>query len=401
MDKYIKWHKLKQNFNNEYLVKPEDILEKRLNEKIRITPGMSVAITAGSRGIDRIDKVLLCLVKWLLKKGARPFIVPAMGSHGGADAQGQLNVLKGLNITEEFLGVPVVSSMETVLIDSLELLVGGKKVEIPVLMDKNAFKADKVIAVNRIKPHTSFSGEIESGIMKMLAVGLGKRDQADNIHKYGIVGLRDFIVPISRRIIDTGKILMGIGIVENAFDMIYQIDVFLPSEIYDGERNLLKLAKKLMPKLPSDNIDVLVVEKIGKNISGTGMDTNIIGRLYIPGEKEFEKPKIKNIIVTDLTKETGGNAYGMGLADFITEELFNKIDFASTYMNAITSTFLERAKVPLIAKDEEDAFLMALTRSKISDLQKARVVKIENTLRLSEVLVSGNILNEYKQGVSL
>lgn len=398
MDGYVKWHRLEQSFNDNYLPEPEEFMVNLLDRKISVQPGMSVAITGGSRGIDRIDNLVYSVVKWLSSKGARPFIVPAMGSHGGACARGQLDVLKSLNITEEFLGVPVVSSMETVLVDTLEFWSGNDKIKIPVLVDKNAFMADGIIAINRIKPHTSFSGDIESGIMKMLAVGLGKREQADNIHKYGVRGLKEFIIPIARRILATGKVMGGIGVVENAYDKIFKVDVFTPREILQGEMELLKLAKKLMPRLPSDDIDVLVVEKIGKNISGTGMDTNIIGRLYIPGEEEPSKPAIKNIIVTDLTDETGGNAYGMGLADFITEKLYKKIDFNSTYMNAITSTFLERAKIPLIAADGGEAFTMALKRSGIIDANLVRAVKIENTLNLKDVFVTENILTEYGDG---
>ena len=266
--------------------------------------------------------------------------------------------------------------------------------DLPVVIDKNAFEADGIIVVNRVKPHTSFHANIESGMMKMIVIGLGKRVQAERIHSFGTKGLKEYIVPVARRVLETGKVLAGIGIVENAYSKVHEIRAFLPDDMEYGDRMLLEKARDLMPRLPMDKIDVLVVENIGKNISGTGMDTKVIGRLKIHGEPEPEKPSIGRIVVLGLTLETRGNAYGIGLADFTTKKVVESIDYTATYANAMASTFTERVKIPVIAEDEEQAFEMAVKACGVKDQEKVRAVRIKNTLELEDIWVSPCLYDE-------
>lgn len=382
--------RIRQKFSSKCVNDVEgEVLSQLDRLELKIKPGSRIAITAGSRGISRIPLIIRTVVRWVRDMGGEPFIVPAMGSHGGSTAAGQAEVLKKLGITPEYAGAPIVSSMKVVQVGKLE---DG----IEVCMDENAFSADGVIVVNRVKPHTSFHGEIESGMMKMMAVGLGKAIQAKKLHSLGPSGLRDHIVPAAKSIMSTGKIMAAIGIVENAYGGAAEIRGFLPEDIECGEKELLKLARKHMPSLPVEDIDILIVEQMGKNISGTGMDTNVVGRLRIPGIPEPEKPRIKRIIVLDLTPETGGNALGMGLADITVRALADKIDFEATYANVLTTTFLERGKIPVIAKDEEQALEYALRSCNITEPEAARIVKIKNTLELEEMLVSRNVFEELK-----
>jgi len=271
--KDIKWIKIKQKFNNEYIIDLEDVIFKEIESlNLSIKKGARIAITAGSRGIDRIPVVLGAVISKVKQLGGEPFLIPSMGSHGGATAEGQVKILKELGITPEAVGAPILSSMEVVQVDNVDI----GEVNLPVVVDKNAYEADGIIVVNRVKPHTSFSADIESGIMKMMVVGMGKKVQAENIHRFGTKGLREYLVPIARKVLETGKIIAGIGIVENSYDKIFKIKAFESQDIEEGEKALLKASRDLMPKLPVDKLDILIVENIGKNISGTGMDTNII-----------------------------------------------------------------------------------------------------------------------------
>lgn len=393
----IQMHKIKQKFDSGYLEDIEGTVKQEISKlNLQIKKGQRIAITAGSRGIDRIPSILRAVAAKVKEMGGEPFLIPAMGSHGGATAEGQKKILEELGITPEFVGAPVLSSMEIVKVGTFSPPVSAdcRPVEIAVVMDKNAYEADGIIVVNRVKPHTSFHSDVESGMMKMIAVGMGKKVQAENIHSFGTKGLREYIVPIARKVIETGKIIAGIGIVENSYDRVLEIRAFLPEDIEQGEKDLLQKARKSMPGLPVDQLDMLIVEKLGKNISGTGMDTNIIGRLKIHGEPETGKPTIGRIIVLDLTPETKGNAYGIGLADFTTKALVEKIDYKATYTNAITSTFTERVKIPVIAENEQEAFEMAVKACGIKDLDTIRAIRIKNTLELEEIWVSPAIYGE-------
>jgi hypothetical protein len=346
----------------------------------RVKPGMSIAITAGSRGIDRIVEVLAALVAWLKEHQAKPFLVPAMGSHGGATAEGQLALLASLGITEAAIGAPIRSAMETALLGEVDGL--------PVHLDRFAAQADGIVVVNRIKPHTSFHGPCESGLVKMLAVGLGKREGAEAVHKRGPRALRSTVPRMAEFILAKAPVLFGLALLEGAYDRLARIEAVPAEAMQSREPGLLAKAKARMPGLPFPEIDVLVVDRIGKEISGTGMDTNVIGRINIAGEAEPNLPRIHRIVALDLSPQTGGSAYGIGLADLTTERLVRKMDPALVRENALASTFLERAKLPLAFGSDREAIAAALACSWCEDAAKARLVRIQDTLHLAEMMAS-------------
>jgi len=375
-----------------------DDVESTVSEEIEasnieIKKGSKIAIAIGSRGISNLPEIVGAVVSSIRDMGAEPFLVPAMGSHGGATADGQREVLASLGVTEKSVVAPIMSSMAVSEIPS-----GRMKTKI--YMDKYAWESDGVILVNRIKPHTDFHGLYESGLVKMSVIGLGKHTQALEIHRYGVEGLRDLTPECARKVFDTGKIILGLAVVENAFDETSIIRALRPEEILKKEPELLKYARKNMPRLPVNNIDVLIVDSLGKDISGTGLDPNIIGRMKIRGEVEPIMPKIKNIIVTDITEASHGNAVGVGFADVITRKLFENINFSSTYENVVTSTFLERAKIPIVADNVKKAFEIAYRASGPIKDGKERVVRIKNTLDLAQVYVSHAIYDDIKDKVT-
>jgi len=387
--------KVRQYFKREYIEDVEDrVRGEILKLGISIKPGSEIAIAVGSRGIRNIDRIVKATVEVVKEMGGKPFIVPAMGSHGGATAEGQKELLEGYGIREEFIGAPIKSSMEVVELPS-DGLVNR------VFMDKIAYSADGTIVINRIKPHTDFHGDIESGLLKMCVIGLGKHKQAIEIHRFGTYGLRHLIPLTAERIIKYGNIIFGIAIVENAYDETMIIEGVRPEEFEETDKRLLKIARENMPSLPVDNLDLLIIDQMGKDISGAGMDTNIIGRIYIDGEPEPEKPKITRIVVTDLTEKTHGNAIGIGLADFTTRKLFEKIDFNATYQNAVTSTFVLRGKIPIIAEDSRTAIEWALRTCGPIEIENAKIIRIKDTLSLSEMYVSRSILDEIKHRVEV
>lgn len=354
---------------------------------LHIAPGSSVAIATGSRGVAGAAEIVRATVDFLESKGARPFIIPAMGSHGGGTPEGQEEILASYGITAGLMGAEVRSSLEVVEITAPHL-------ENKVFMDKLAWESDGVILVNRIKPHTDFRGRWESGLVKMAVIGLGKHRLAQEVHSYGIHGLRDLIMPTARKIFETGRVLAGIGVVENAHDEPMVIEAIPANDIIDREPALLKVARENMPALPLDTIDVLVVDTMGKDISGVGIDTNIIGRMYIRGEEEPDRPAISSIIVSDLTPASHGNAIGMGLADIITRRMADKIDSAATYANSITSSFLDRAKMPLVAETDLNALSIGLRSAGCRAIDSAKVIRIRSTLALEHLLVSQAVLDE-------
>jgi hypothetical protein len=352
-------------------------------------PGASIAVAAGSRGVANIASIVKVTVDFLRDAGATPFVVPAMGSHGGATAKGQAELLASYGITEPAMGCPVRATMEVV-----ELPNDGLKTKL--FMDRFAWESDGVVVVNRIKPHTDFHGDFESGLVKMMVIGLGKERQAFEMHGFGIHGLRDLVPQAAKRLLTMGKILAGIGIVENAYDETTIIEAIPSANIWTREPQLLALAKQNMPCLPVDDLDVLIVDRFGKNISGTGMDTNIIGRTHIFGEPEPESPRIKMIVVTDLTDESHGNATGMGFADIVTRRLYRKIDFPVTYKNVVTAGFPDRAKLPMVMETDREALDLALRGAGCRDISRARVARIRDTLHLGEVLVSDAVRDELR-----
>ncbi|MGQ9648654.1 MAG: DUF362 domain-containing protein [Phycisphaerae bacterium] len=356
---------------------------------VDLQPGSRIAIAVGSRGIAELERFVRAVVHWVRQCGAEPFIVPAMGSHGGATAEGQRAVLAGYGVTEENLGCPVRSSMEVI-----ELPQGDLPTR--VFLDRHAASADGTILINRVKMHTSFRGRYESGLMKMIAIGLGKYAQAQALHRLGIDGLREMMPRVAGRILTHGNILLGLAIVENAYDQPMLVRAIRAPDIPVEEPALLDLARANMPALPLDQLDVLIVDQIGKDISGLGMDPNVIGRLKIRGQPEPRSPDIRVITIHDLSAASHGNAIGMGLADIATRRLFNKIDFKSTYANVLTTTFLERAKIPIIAETDREAVRMASQACAVSSPDEIRLIRIRNTLRLDELQVSSAVLNQIR-----
>ncbi|MFH1480306.1 MAG: lactate racemase domain-containing protein, partial [Pseudomonadota bacterium] len=344
--------------------------------------------TAGSRGVANMALILRHLVRILTELGARPFLFPAMGSHGGGTAEGQLEVLRSLGITEESMGAPLISSMEVVEI-------GRSSFGFPVLVDRNAAEADGIVVVNRIKPHTEFEGPIESGLMKMMAIGMGKHRGCFEVHKQTVhYGYRKVIPEIGSVILEKLPVLFGVGIVENIYDATAIIKAVLPPQFLSEEKRLLAEAKRLMARLPFNKLDILIVDEMGKNISGTGIDSNVIGRIMFIGEKEPEYPQITRIAVLDLTEASHGNAVGIGLADYTTARLVGKIDQKATATNAITAMSPEKARIPIALATDKEAVEAALTTIGAVAPEKARVVHIKNTLEIFELDISEALLRE-------
>ncbi|HUV08603.1 MAG TPA: DUF2088 domain-containing protein [Spirochaetia bacterium] len=348
-----------------------------------------IAVAVGSRGIADILSIVKSVVREVEARGASPFVIPAMGSHGGATPEGQRRVLAAYGITEKTLGVSIRSSMEVV-----ELPRGDAPCRI--YADRTAWEADGIIIINRIKSHTDFYGTYESGLVKMCVVGLGKHRQALEIHGYGTRGLREYVPACAREVLTHRKIVLGIGIVENAYHETALIKAIKPEKIFDEERHLLELSQEMSGKLPVKLIDILVVDEFGKDISGTGLDTKVIGRLRIENEAEPLWPRIKQILLCDLTDESHGNALGIGLADVVTRKVQSKIDLQATNENVVTSTFIERGRIPIVAENAQKGFEYALRFCRASDPACLRVVRIKNTLRLDELYVSEPILRELR-----
>jgi hypothetical protein len=381
-------HRIRQRFDRARLDNPRGELRSQLallDGLIR--PRARIAIAAGSRGIDNLATVVRDVSDYVKTRGAEPFVVPAMGSHGGATADGQLAILQSYGISEATIGAPVRSSM-----DVIELPRGDSSCRL--FMDRHVHESDGAILINRIKPHTDFHGRYESGLMKMALIGLGKLEGARAVHDFGVYGLRELIAPGANRVLATGKILAGIGLVENAFHQTLRVEVLKADAIALEEPRLLELAKRHMPRLPVHEVDVLVVDRMGKDISGVGIDPNITGRVGVNGQHDETAPRVGAMVVCELTEGTHGNAIGVGLADVITHRLFAGIDYESTYANVITSSFLERGKIPIVADTDRHAFEIALRSCGYVEAGRERIVRILDTLHLEDVYVSRAILGE-------
>jgi hypothetical protein len=387
--------RIKQKFNTiPGIVNIEKEVKRQIaiaNVMSTIKAGDKIAITAGSRGIANMDRIIRSIVNEIKFIGAIPFIVPAMGSHGNAVAEGQIEVLRHYNITEESMGCPIRSSMDTV-----EL--GEDADGIPVYIDKNAYSADKIVVLNRIKQHTDFSGKIESGLVKMLAIGLGKQKGASTYHKASLkFGFERVLRNVAEKVLSTGKIAFGFGIVENQYDQTAILQAMSAEDLIKTEENLQEKAKQLSACLPFDIFDVLIVDEIGKDISGLGMDTKVIGRMMQTGESDPEKPKITRIVALDLTPNTMGNAAGIGLADFTTKRLVDKIDFGPTYMNFITSLGPQKVRIPINFEDDRKVLDAVFNTIGLIKSEDSRVVRIKNTLKLDEVDISEALLDEIQK----
>jgi hypothetical protein len=390
--------KIKQKFDTSPLTDISGTIAKEFSRNEagkKIKPGQSVAVTAGSRGINNIAEITRAITSELLKLGARPFIVPAMGSHGGATAQGQAAILEHFGISEASMGVPVRSNMEVVSL-------GTTNDDVPVFIDKNAYGADHIIVVNRVKPHTDFEGINESGMLKMLAIGLGKQKAADKYHNLFMErGHLPVLASAARLVIAKCPITFGIGIVEDERDDTAIIRMIPQPRLEEEERELLAKSKTLLPRIPFKQIDILIVDEMGKTFSGTGMDQNVIARSVIPYHVVPTSPVISRIFVRDLAEESGGNALGVGNADFTTSRLVKKINRDVTYMNTFTSSCPEVIRIPPYFDQDRDVLEACFTTLPLSKKSETRIVHIKNTLHLETMAISQTMLPEVEQNDNL
>lgn len=364
----------------------------RLNLPEHVKPGQSVAITAGSRGVANIAVIIKSAVEHFQSLGAKPFIVPAMGSHGGGTAEGQRELIEGYGITEAYCGCPIRASMETVIV--CQAAEG-----FPVHFDKHAFGADHVLVVGRVKPHTNFVGDIESGLMKMMLIGLGKHAGAKIYHRAILnYSFGQIVRSVAREVLAKCRIVAGLGIVENAYDQTAKIQAVAPQEFEEREKELLVLAKEWIPRLPFKTADILLLDQIGKNISGSGMDTNVVGRKFIDHvAAEHEWPKIKRIIIRDLTDPTHGNATGIGMAEFCRTRCIEKMDVKITRINCLTGGHPTGAMLPLDYPTDRECLDAALPTIGLTEPPDAKLMWAHNTLHVAEVECSVAYLDEARQ----
>lgn len=374
--------KVSQTFDNTKLDDVEGDLNQKLidkNIKDKIKPGMKIAITGGSRGISSYKELMKTIVSFVKKCGATPFIVPSMGSHGGGTSEGQENMLKKLGITKESVGCEIISSMDVVE-------VGRTSKDLPVYIDKNAANADGIILLNRVKLHTSFRGKYESGLIKMMAIGLAKRKGADMTHFLRYENMAENLVEVGKIALNNLNIICGVASIENGYNEVADLFVLHKDEILQEEPKILEKSKRLMPRIYLDNIDVLIVNEIGKNISGTGVDTNIVGRFHTNAASGG--PNTVKLGFLDISEKSGGNGNGMGLADFVSKKFFRKIDFESTYINAITSTEPNSVKLPLVLDNDKYVFQGCVKLCGVKNIQDIKLVIINNTKELDEIYMS-------------
>jgi|BEDMetMinimDraft_2_1075160.scaffolds.fasta_scaffold04985_2 hypothetical protein len=353
----------------------------------RIRPGMRVALGVGSRGINHLALLVHTTIELLRARGARPFIVPAMGSHGGGTAAGQREVLQAYGITEEAMGVPIDDRMDTVELGTVD--------GVPVYFSRAALEADLIVPICRVKPHTSFKASIESGYCKMLVIGFGKHRGASTIHRLGMQHFGTVIPRVATFIRDHAPVGPGVAVVENGRDETAVVEIITPERMLEDEARLLALAKSYLPTIGIDPIDVLIVDRIGKNISGAGMDPNVTGRSDTP-VKFPDTPTIRRIVVLGLTEETHGNATGIGLADIITRRCYEQIDWPVTYTNVVTAGSFQAAKIPMILDTDEQALAVALKAASPVEPPDARVVRIADTLHLETLWVSSRVAEDIR-----
>lgn len=380
--------KIKQHFQTSELADVAAEVHQTLDDSNvleRVSEGDSVAIAVGSRGVADIPILARELVKAIKTVGGRPFIVPAMGSHGGATAEGQIDVLSQLGVTEEAVGAPIRSTMEVVKLGELP---NG----LPVYIDKYAYEADKVVVINRVKPHTAFRGPVESGLMKMITIGLGKQKGAEAAHSFSFKYMAEHVLEMAKITLTKAPIIFGLATIENAYDRPAKVVAIPAEEIEKREPDLLQEAKSLMPKIYFPSIDVLIVDELGKDISGDGMDPNITGRYATPYASGG--PNVKRIAVLGLTEKTHGNANGIGMADMTTKAVMDEIAWEKGYANALTSTVTDTVKLPMFLKTKELAVKAAIKTCNAFELDKAKVVRIHNTLEVGEIWISESLLDE-------
>lgn len=392
-----KMFKVRQKFPHDHIDKEQipEIIHNLLSEEkfaSRIKPGMRIAITAGSRGIANVALTTKCIADFVKSRKARPFVVPAMGSHGGATAEGQREILESYGITEEYVGCPIISSMEVKKIGVNDE--GGD-----VYIDKHAAEADGIILGCRIKPHTAFRGPYESGMMKMMAIGLGKQYGAEKCHESGFKNMAKNVPLYGRCVLKNAPILFGLPTIENAFDETCKIVAVAAEDIEDQEPDLLKEAFRYMPRILVDSCDVLIVDQIGKNFSGDGMDPNITGTFctpYATGGIQAQR-----VAVLDLSPETHGNAIGLGYSSATTKRVFKQLDLASMYPNAITCTVLGGVRIPIVMESDKETIQVCIKTCNEIDKSNPRVVRIPNSLHLEHIMLSESYWQEATRNQSL
>jgi Uncharacterized conserved protein (DUF2088). len=383
--------KVRQHFDRTRLLDVEKAVREEMARKDvaeRIKPGMKIAVTAGSRGIANLALIIRTVVSCLKELGAKPFVIPAMGSHGGSSAEGQLAIINTYGVTEQYVGCPVVATMDVCEIGRLD---DGR----PIYINRLAKEADGIISLNRIKAHTAFHGNYESGVMKMMTIGLGCQKGAEVCHRQGIEKIGPNIEKFAFGILKNANILLGVGIVENAYDETFLVKVMTKEEIPLEEPRLLALAKQKMARLLFDYVDVLIVDFIGKNISGEGMDPNIAGRWIVPGIKGGISAK--RIGILDITKETLGNVVGLGMADVCSKRVIDKMNIDDTYPNSLTSTVSCLCKIPMYFENHKQTIQAAIKMTPDVDTDKVTMIRIGSTLEMDTIYISENMVDEARK----
>ncbi len=383
--------RIQQQFDSSCLEDPLATLRESLRKPgilERLKPGQTVAVAVGSRGIAHIAEFTKVTLDAIKETGALPFLVPCMGSHGGATAKGQTEVLRHLGMSEASMGVPIHSSMDVIQIGQLD---NG----LPIYVDRIASEADAIVVINRVKPHTAFRGTVESGIMKMISIGLGKQKGAEACHQLGFKYMAELVPAMARIMIERLPIVFAVALVENAYDQTCLVEVLPIEQVEAREPQLLAEAKARLPKILFPQMDVLLIDYIGKNISGDGMDPNITGRFPTP--YATGGPDVSKMVVFDLTPETEGNANGVGAADFTTQRLVDKMNRESTYANGLTSTVCAPTKIATTLENQQEAIKAAVKTCNILDYTQCRLVRIQDTLHLGEIEISATILDEARE----
>ena len=363
-----------------------------LNLAGRLKPGAKIAVGVGSRGIKCITEVTKAVIDILKEQGFDPFIIPTMGSHGGATPEGQKEILEDYGITEEAMGVPIYSSLEVVEVGMAKI--DALPNEFPVYVDKYAQNADGIVVINRVKSHTLFSGDVESGLMKMLTIGLGKHEGASMVHRQGFEYFSELIPAVGEKILEKSPIYFGVGIVENYKGEPADIRIAPKESFREIDRELLLKAKELTGKLLMPKIDLLIIQEIGKDISGDGMDPHVVGRFLVPGLKSTID--IQKVLVLDLSKKTEGNGNGLGLADVTTKRVFEKVNLKKSYINAYTATMVHAVKIPMIIDTDEEAIQVGAGACCRVTAETIKIAYIQNTAQLEEIWVSEALAQELK-----
>ena len=380
--------RIREKYEDDFIADPAACLKERMRAAMpdpAVLAGKSIAVTVGSRGIPDLPILVRTICDTLKEWGASPFIIPAMGSHGGGSVEGNLEVIGGYGITGEAMGVPIRATMDVVQVGTLP-----DAAHTPVYCDRYAAEADGIVLFNKVKPHTDFKGYHESGICKMIAIGIAKHKGCSHFHLQGFDTFAERIPLAAEEFLSKMPVVMGIGVVQNAYDRISEIEAYPPEKIREGDHALLEIAKRRLPRMKFDHIDVLVIDRIGKNISGEGADPNVTGRGFMPYfEDDFH---CKKLFIRGLSEETHHNACGLGLADITTRRCLNNVDWEGTWINLTTNMMLNGAKIPLYQNNDLDALRTAIRTSPRADLSDPRVARIRDTLSLSEIEISPALL---------